>query len=468
MRKFLILIFALLCWDGLWAQNVEPDIKQGAVQNLKQNLPEKVWGVDDCMRYAVENSPNIERERIMLDNANVEHTQAALGFLPSISGSAGLGLNFGRSIDPQTNIYNNVSNLSNGYSLQANIDIFNGLSKQNGYRIARSDRFRRQHESARVNNLISIETMQAYYTAVFAHGALSLARQRLLENQKIYHKGKREYELGMTNISALAQLESGASQAEYNVIFLDGEYQKAVLGLKEKMFYPLGEPLEIDTTYDQMITVLAPVEGSGEAVIEAAMETLPQVRAWQQDVRRSELEYSSSKANLFPRIALVGGVSTSYSRELVSGSWAVTPGVGFGSQFRDRMGEYVELSISIPIFNALGYQSIRAQKRNAVLLAKSEQRQAIAELEVTVAQAVIDLKSYAKQCAQGVVNVKANDLAYRATLAKYNEGLAGVIDLQTTQTGMLNAKIDQIKSYLNYLMQSRLVNYYKGEPLIKD
>lgn len=451
MRKYLILIFVILFWGDVWAQTPFA----------------KTWSVDDCMRYATENSPLAERERIMLGSANMQHTEAALGFLPSISGSAGLGLNFGRSIDPQTNIYNNVSNLNNGYALQANIDIFNGLSKLNGYRIARSDRFRRQHESQRVDNLISIETMQAYYTAVFAHGALSLSHQRLAENEQIYQKGVRQYELGLINISDLAQLESGASQAQYNVIFLDGEYQKAVLELKDKMFYPLSEPLQIDTTHSQMMIPAVASDISAIAT-QAALENLPEVRIWQQDVRRSELEYGSSKANLFPRIGLGAGVSTSYSRELAGGSWAVTPGVGFGSQFRDRMGEYVELSISIPIFNALGYQSLRVQKRNAVQLAKSQQRQDLAQLEKTVAQAVIDLQSYARQCAQGAVNVKANSLSYRATMAKYEEGLSSVIDLQTTQSGMLNAQIEHIKSQLNYLMQSRLVDYYIGEPLIRD
>lgn len=448
----MILIFASLFCGDVWAQTPGP----------------RTWSVDDCMRYAIQNSPLSERERIMLGSANMRHTEAALGFLPSISGSAGLGLNFGRSIDPQTNIYNNVSNLNNGYALQANIDIFNGLSKLNGYRIARSDRFRSQSQSQRVDNLISMETMQAYYTAIFAHGALSLSREKLLENEQIYQKGVRQYELGLINISDLAQLESGASQAQYNVIFLDGEYQKAVLELKDKMFYPLVEPLQIDTIHVEPMVFIVASAGGGAAVTRAALENLPEVRVWQQDVRRSELEYSSSKANLFPRIGLGAGVSTSYSRELASGSWAVAPGAGFGSQFRDRMGEYVELSISIPIFNALGYQSLRVQKRNAVQLAKSQQRQDLAQLEKTVAQAVIDLQSYARQCAQGVVNVKANSLSYRATLAKYEEGLSSVIDLQTTQTGMLNAKIEQVKSQLNYLMQSRLVDYYKGEPLIRD
>lgn len=51
---------------------------------------------------------------------------------------------------------------------------------------------------------------------------------------------------------------------------------------------------------------------------------------------------------------------------------------------------------------------------------------------------------------------------------KYEEGLVSPLDLQTSANLLLSAKADQLKTKLDYIIQCRLVKYYKGIPLIEQ
>ena len=424
MRKKIITLIILgsLSWSTLFAQ--------------------QIWKLDDCMRYAVENSSLSKKQALTEDNAKKTLTERTLGFLPSISASTSVNANFGRSIDPETNAYASMSNFGQNYGASGYIDIFNGLQVVNGYKIAKYSKLREQMSTDQIDNQIASSTMSAYYRAIFAFGTLEIARQELLEYKKNYQKKEIEYEVGLANISDLAQLESSVSQGEYNVISLDGLYQKSLLELKNQMFYPLDEKLAIDTISNSVINV----NNSNE------------------NERISQLELSTEKALLFPKISASGGISTGYSK-ILEGSEAKQ--ASYSDQMKNKLGEYVGISVSVPIFNGLTQQKRIQRAKNDYKKAQIESEEKYKEIQRLVIESVIDLESFEKQCNQSISNIKSNTLSFKTVEAKFNEGLVSVVDLQATQTNLSRAKIDQLKAFLNYLMQRRLVDYYKGQPLIR-
>ncbi len=441
MKRIIILLTTFFAFSNLYSQ--------------------ELWSVDDCMRYAITNSPLARRQVLNENNIKRDLTESKLGFAPSISAGTNLNTNFGRSIDPETNTYISSANMSNNYSVSGNITIFSGFENINNYKIAKVAKFREEQESKRIDDQISIETMKAYYTSIFAWGALKIAKENLDDNSKNFHKGKIEHQIGLKSISDLAQLESKVSQSEYNVIYLEGEYQKAILRLKNSMFYPIQETLNIDTMLSaSKIDIDKGIDTNG--IINTALSHLPEMQIAKHNLRASELKYSTAKAKLFPRLTANGGVSTGYSRQIGS----TNAQTDYGEQLKNRLGEYFGVTLSIPIFNSLSLQMNRYRSRNNMQKSQIDLEEKTRELENAVSESLIDLESFAKQCVQSEVNVKANDLSYKTTYAKYNEGIASVIDLQTTQTNLTTAKIDQLKAVLNYIMQTRIVNYYKGGTLI--
>ena len=64
--------------------------------------------------------------------------------------------------------------------------------------------------------------------------------------------------------------------------------------------------------------------------------------------------------------------------------------------------------------------------------------------------------------------VKSDDLAYRVTLRKYEEGLMSSLDVQNSSNTLLTSKADLLQKRLMLMMKSRLVDYYKGKPLYNE
>ena len=443
MKRKIVIAIALLSSVSLWAQ--------------------PIWSVDDCMRYAVKNSPSAKKQELLNDDAKKNLTEATLSFLPTIGASTGVSASFGRSINPETNNYINTSYLGNSFGVSASISIFDGLRTLNGYRIAKVSKLREELATQQVDNQIATQTMATYYKAIFCYGALSIGREELKDSQKNYEKKKTEYEIGLANISDLSQLESKVSQSEYNVIYLEGTYKKSLIELKNEMYYPLKENLPIDTLGNAPAGIMGAKENTNTIIV-SAMDVLPDYKISVANLKVAKYNVSTSKAMLFPSIGASGGISTGYSTVLEG---IDTGQPGYATQLRDKMGQSVGISLSLPIFGGLSRQKNIQRQRNAYKRARIDSEQKLRDIERLVIEAVIDLESYEKQCNQSIQNVKSNNISYKTTKMKFNEGLSSVIDLQTTQTNLSRAKVDQLNAFLNYLMQRRIVDFYKGEPLIR-
>ena len=63
--------------------------------------------------------------------------------------------------------------------------------------------------------------------------------------------------------------------------------------------------------------------------------------------------------------------------------------------------------------------------------------------------------------------VKANEIAYQITARKFESGLLSAIDLQTSGNKLLQSQAALLQTELKYMLKSRLVDYYKGIPIIE-
>lgn len=73
--------------------------------------------LEECMRYAVEHSPAVQRQAYTNRNYRQNYIESVAALVPSVSGTVGASTSFGRSVDPETNTYTDVSNFDNSYSL---------------------------------------------------------------------------------------------------------------------------------------------------------------------------------------------------------------------------------------------------------------------------------------------------------------------------------------------------------------
>src|SRR5690606_7668735 len=91
----------------------------------------RVWTLRQCADRARHASGMLQREERDVGASRIEHNLARWSMIPTLNGSASYGLNWGRSINPVTNLFTTQEIRSNQLAAQSNVTLFNGLRIQN-------------------------------------------------------------------------------------------------------------------------------------------------------------------------------------------------------------------------------------------------------------------------------------------------------------------------------------------------
>lgn len=421
----------------------------------------RVWNLQECMRYAIENSPKAVRQQLANANLKASYHEAIMQHLPSLSGSVGVSAGFGRNVDPATNTYTTVNTLSNNYGLNAGITVFNGLQLINNTRASKISKLRGEEAQKQVEDNISIETLNAYFNYTYTLGTLTLAREQVETSRGNLLQGRRMMALGLKGAADVAQLDATLAADEYNLTKVENNVRTMELKLKEVMNYPPSDPIRIDTT--QRYAMPAPETAEVSEVVDVAMATLPDTRMSAMDVRIAKLDLSTAKARLFPTLSASAGLGTNYYKNLKQEE--VTP---FHKQFKDNLSKSVSASLGVPIFSGWSRQTNIVRQRNNLRSSEQTHIETQRKVAIEVEQAVLDLNGAYSERLQAEKQVHARLLAYKVAQHKYEEGLLSALDLQTTSNQLLEAKATLLSAELTWQAKRKLVDYYKGIPLLAE
>lgn len=416
--------------------------------------------LEECMRYAVEHSPAVRRQAYTNRNYRQNYIESVAALVPSVSGTVGASTSFGRSVDPETNTYTDVSNFDNSYSLSGQLPLFAGLTGINTVRAARVMRLQGVEELQLARDEIALKTMQAYFDVVYYTESVRLAREQLKTSTAELEKSRKLFELGLKSAADVAEVESQQASDDYLLTQQENNLALAEIALGEAMNYPADRPLRVDTAV--AIETPAGVAPFDE-VLGNALENNPKAVAAQYDVRHSKLQFSVAKGNLYPSLYVGGGYSTNFFMSLDNRSLYAS----FPSQFRDNRGFYVSAQLNIPIFGGLSRRTARNRARNNWRIAQQTRTETLRTLQSEVAQAYQQMLGYGKEFVQASKKSDAARLAYEAVAGKYERGMVSALDLQTAADKLLQARSERLRARLQYIIKVRLVAYYNGEPLIR-
>lgn len=418
------------------------------------------WSLDDCMKYAVKHATEVKREVVNVRQRKQDYQHAVAGFLPTVSGGVQGQYAWGRNIDPETNTYNNVTTFNNYYQLYAELNVFDGFATINAFKLARLSRDYSATAMQRTQDNIAIDVMQKYVDAAYAEASIQIASEKLDESNRMLAKMKRLYELGEKGRPDVVQMESQVAEDEYNLTHQENVAKQSLLALKSAMNFPVDEELklELKSGYKE-------VSESGvnyEIVYQGFQHISPDLKSAEYEVERARYDYKIAKGRLLPSLSLGGGISTNYYKNLSQkGQYD-----GFASQFRNNQGEYLALTLSIPIYNSDRWHSVK-KAHNDWQLAQVNLEETRRKLHDQIAQAVMDAEGYAKELHQMQKKVASDSLAYHMSSRKFEEGMLSTFDLHTAAQTLLESRIKELQMQMLLIIKQRLVAYYQGENLIK-
>ena len=427
----------------------------------------RVYSLKDCMEYAVSNSTDIRIRQADNNDLRISRRDAILAaFTPNVSTGASAYSNFGRAVDPETNTYITTASFSNAYSVSAGITLFNGFQAVNNLKISRTAMAMGISQEQQIRDRICLATIEAYYNVVYYTGLTDILESEVETAEESLMLVSRQEELGQKSQADVIQASADLADREYQLTDARNRLADAYITLKDIMFWPIGDNLEIDCSSD-MIRILdgstASCVATAGGLIKKAKEFLPAASIAKGNMDNARLELRTARWQLAPSLSVSGGWSTNYYTYPGRAGYISVP---FWGQFRENSGEYLQLTMSIPIFSRLSRHSGIARKRNALQRATATYEQTMKDIEAEVLRAISDRNGAAAALIQAERRSDVYDEAFRLNRRKFEQGLISPIEYRTASDSRLQARTERLNARLQYDLRRRVVDYYSGIPYL--
>ena len=179
---------------------------------------DEIWSLRECIDYALENNLTIKQSQLTLATSEVNLKESRAARLPDLNGSAGLGLNQGRSIDPFTNDFTNSSVTSSNFGLFSSVTLFNGLRTLNTIKQSELDLRASQLDLEQSKQDMVLNVTLAYLNIIFNDELLSSAEAQVAASQKQRDRTSKLVDAGTLAQTSLLEIESQIATEELNVV----------------------------------------------------------------------------------------------------------------------------------------------------------------------------------------------------------------------------------------------------------
>ena len=407
--------------------------------------------LNDCLIYARDHAHKNIINNLATDKARIDSRISASALMPSIGLSADGNISFGRNIDPETNTYDNKKTLYTGFGLNMSIPLFDGLVSINNLKAARTRRRRMEKSAEAEADIVSIEVIKSFYNVSFCKAMVAQIEEQLARDRKTMMATERGKQLGAKSGADVAEIRAILANDEYELTNQRNLLAKAYLQLRGAMGMEIStEPLDlVETEYEA-----EPVAGFIHPRLEEALMA----------VKESRYNLRAAKGAFSPRISLSAGASTSYYK-MIGDHF---PAPGFSRQLRDNMGQYIGLSVSIPLFTGLA--TANKVKRAGIELAtcRTQLEQTRYDIERQKTEARLDYRASAEEFVSAQARLDAEQLAYNAIRRKFELGSASAIDLYTSGAKLASARAALEGKRINRIICRITLGYYLGEKLIHE
>ena len=477
-RVVLIQILCLLMLGGLYAQEAS-----------------KQYTLQECVDIALEKNLRVKRSLYSIESSKINLLQSKMAFLPTVNGSGGYGQNYGRALNPVTNLYTNRN--SNTINVQANssLTIFNGLRLQNTFRQSTADYDASNEDFSKAKNDVIINVVTLYTNVIFNKELFVNTKYQLSSSEQQLERIKKQVAAGSLPKSNELNQEAQVATTEVNLINQENALNFSLLQLKQAM--QLAGSTQMDVVIPDLATEDLTLEQTPEEIYGISLQTMPEIKSAILRVQSAQLALKASKGNLYPRLSISANATSNYAsvsdfaRFEQNGFADQTTQIGYvqtfntpvlsdiqvpiinqisdsygrQDQLQDNLFKSLNLQLTIPIFN--GLQSRSAVQRAAVNneLAQITKQETENTLRQTIESAYNDAFSAAKTYAASLKQVNAREEAYRMNKQRFDLGALSYVEYQISENDLFQAKSDLTRAKYNFIFKKKVLDFYQGKTI---
>jgi outer membrane protein len=449
------------------------------------------WGLRQLIDYAIKNNISVKQADVQARISALQLKQAELNRWPTASLNTNVGLQFGRSIDPTTNLYTTEPLLYNNFQLQGGAEIYNWGRLKNAQAAANFNAQAALFDVEKAANDVSLNVASYYLQVLQAKEQIEVVTIQVAQTKAQYDDTKRKVEAGALPELNLAELESQLATDSSNLIAAKTSFDQNVLLLKALLNIDMAAPFDVDTPPVESIPIDPIAELQPDYIFSLGKGALPEQKANDLRIKGAEKSIKASKAALYPSIAGFYSLNSTYNNKSYSAvdSTSVNPPIGktnidgvdyqvyplspftkyelgktkYFKQLSDNFSQSIGVGVTIPIFNngsyRIAYERSKLDLRNQQLQKELTEQTLQSNIYTAYSNAIAALEKYNA----GVKAVASAQKAYDFATKRYEVGLLSTIDLITNQNNLLRAKLQQLTNQYDYVFKMKVLEFYKGQ-----
>lgn len=456
------------------------------------------WDLRRCVEYAMANNISIKQADIDSRTSKLTYEQSKWAQFGTANGSTSVGLNYGRSIDPTNNIYVNQQGLSQVYSLQVGITLFNWFALR---RARESNKFSYDAQLVnidKVKNDVTLNVAAAYLQALLSKQQVTLARTKLFLTKHQLENTRALVDAGSVPELNAAELEVQFATDTAAVITAQETYDINNLQLKAILNLDAAAPFDLDTPPVETIPVEPIASLQPDVVYSIAVGTFPQQKMNDLRIDAAEKNVEYSHARLYPTLSAYGALGTNFFNDLrnvqvvgtgyrSTSAYAYNPitnsqdtvfgptakrvynsqpfykaWTGYGDQVSNNFGQQVGLQLNVPIFNGLSARTFNKKAQLNVSSAKLTKESDLLNLKQGIYQAYYNAVASLEKFEANKKSVKVAERSFDLATKRYDIGMLNTIDYLVNQNSLFTARINVLIAQYDFVFRMKVLEYYKG------
>jgi outer membrane protein len=415
------------------------------------------WNLNRCISYAIEHNVGLKKMEIQEQMASEDLNQAKRNLLPGLNASSRAGINFGRSVDPNTNDIVNTEFFNNSYELGASLTLFDGFSQINQIEYQKFRKKASELNRLNATDDLAFGVMSSYFEVLYYQGMLKITEEQVETSRINLRKMEKQVELGMKSKTDLLELRANFETEELRRIQVENSLKTSKLQLKQRMNLTDAGEMALEEIADQFTVSQKPDQ---QNLFASYTQWSPYYQSFEAQMQASRKALAISRSQLYPSVTAYGGMGTGFYETTKDDAGKT---IGFSTQLDNNRNQYLGASVNIPVFSRWAARSDVKKARLQLEQAQNTLEEEKQRLYFEMANNLNELEALEKEYNQYVRQQEADQLAFQASEKKFEQGLVNVVDFYIAKNRLANSGSQVLKARLLWESKKKALEFYQGK-----
>jgi outer membrane protein len=461
------------------------------------------WTLQRAVDYALANNLTVRQTELTAQQQDASQRLNRAALLPTANLNGSQNFNFGTNRDPFTNQFQQLNVRSNNFSAVAQVTLFSGFQLRNTIKQGALDAQAARVDIDKARNDLSLNVASSFLQLLLAQELIRASEARLSTVREQVSRSEKLLKAGAVAEGNVLDSRAQLAGEESTLVTAQNQRSLAQLALVQQLNLDPATAAQFEVvvpTLPDPTTLTATADAlDPNATFELARQRLPEVKAADLRVQSARRGIDIARGAYYPSLTMAGGVQTGFSSvrtqqirttgepipvpvlqpdPAAPGGYAPSPYVllspntsfdtlpyKFFDQLGDNRGEFLQLNLSVPIFN--GLQSRVGVQRAQINIRQTELRaeQVTLQLRQTIQQSFADALAAQRRFAASSRQVEALTLAFRNAEVRFNNGLLNGTDFNIARNNLTAAESDMIQAKYEFFFRRKVLDFYQGKPL---